>query len=113
MKLPSFPSLGLSLSESRHGPPSEMAEAAAASPGAARPWEVAASHSTTEDDWAAVGSEAGVDAGWEGPQSKEEEEELLESFEVVCPACTMLAPITEGQCKGCGGSLADAPLAEL
>ena len=112
-KLPSFPSLGLSLSESRHGPPSEMTEAAAASPDAARPWEVAASHSTTEDDWAGVGAEAGVDAGWEGPQSKEEEEELLESFEVVCPACTMLAPITDAKCKGCGGSLADAPLAEL
>ena len=59
------------------------------------------------------GEDGDGDEEWVKPRTAEEEEELLDSFEVVCPACTLVCDICAVKCAGCGGSLADAELAEM
>ena len=111
-KMPSFSSLGMNLKQTRTSPVvqkdlfdggTKLAERPV-STGALR--DVAAASLAEDDD-----SEAGD--LFEMPKTTEEEEDMMDSFEVVCPACTMVCDICSVKCVGCGGSLANAELADL
>jgi hypothetical protein len=129
--MPSFESLNLDLQATRRAPPVKHdlfdggTKAAKPPPpsrgavGSGALWDVAAAASRLDqDDTASNGSDRessrhdGNVAGntWAKTALEAEDEE---TFEVVCPACTLVCDICAIKCRGCGGSLADAELAEM
>jgi hypothetical protein len=129
--MPSFESLHLDLKATRCTPPARPDLFDGGTTAATRPppslgtvgggalWDVAAAASRSDQDDTAsdcIGNESSdqddVGVGSRNDTSVKPFEDD-ETFEVVCPACTLMSDICAVKCRGCGGSLADAELAEM
>jgi hypothetical protein len=120
--MPSFESLNLDLKATRRAPPvthdlfdggtiaAKRPPASRGTCGSGALWDVAAAASRLDED----GTESD---GSERKSSRQDtwakEADDDETFEVICPACTLVCDICAIKCRGCGGSLADAELAEM